>query len=212
MRLSGSPSESVEVIVDAAADWTRRITMTRIISWGAGVLAAALVVVAASARLSAQGATSNKRAFLTFSRPVQVPGATLPAGTYVFRIANPGFRTIWQVLDADERHVLAQFFFVRTGDRAIQEQNRAHGRPVVRFHETPRGVPPPMKALYYPTDPAGHFFLYPMAQAEQIAAMTHQPVLATNSNPAKSSFAHVMTVRPDSGAASQAVDGAKQSR
>jgi len=186
--------------------------MTRTISWGASILAAAFVVTAASARLSAQGATINKRTFLTFSGPVQVPGATLPAGTYVFRIANPGAQTVWEVLDADERQVLAQFFFVRTEDRTVQEQNRAHGKPLVRFHETPHGVPPPVKVLYYPTDPAGHVFLYPRAQAEQIAAMTHQPVLATDSNPARSSLAHVTTVQPDSDAASQAVDGAKQSR
>jgi hypothetical protein len=85
---------------------------------------------------------------------VQVPGATLPAGTYVFRIANPDVQTVWQVLDANERHVLASFYFVRTGDRTIQEQNHAHGKPVVRFHETPRGIAPPVKVLYYPTDPA----------------------------------------------------------
>ena len=78
--------------------------MTRIISWGAAVLATALVVTAASARLRAQGATINKRTFLTFSAPVQVPGATLPAGTYVFRIANPAVQTVWQVFDANERH------------------------------------------------------------------------------------------------------------
>jgi len=101
---------------------------------------------------------------------------------------------------------------VRTGDRTIQEQNRAHGKPVVRFHKTPHGVPPPIKALYYPTDVAGHVFLYPRAQAEQIAAMTHQPVLATDSNPARSSLAHVTTVQPDSGAASEPVEVAKQSR
>ena len=185
--------------------------MTRIISWGAGMLAAAFVVMAASLRLSAQSATI-KRTFLTFSGPVQVPGATLAAGTYVFRIANPDVQTVGQVLDADGRHVLAQFFFVRTGDRTIPEQNRAHGKPLVRFHETPRGVAPPIKAVYYPTDPAGHVFLYPLAQAEQIAAVTHQPVLATASNPAKSSLAHVMTVQPESDAASRTADLAKQSR
>jgi hypothetical protein len=181
------------------------------ISWGAGILAAALVVTVASAHLSAQGATINKRTFLTFSAPVQVPGATLPAGTYVFRIANPDVQTVWQVLDANERHVLAQFFFVRTGDRTIQEQSRAHGKPVVRFHETPHGVAPPMKVLYYPTDPAGHVFLYPRVQAEQIAAITHQPVLATDSDPAKTRLAHVTTIQP-AATTPQAVDSVKQSR
>jgi hypothetical protein len=186
--------------------------MTRIVSWGAGILAAALVVTAASARVHAQSASVNKRTFLRFSGPVQVPGATLPAGTYLFRIGNPAVQTVWQVLDANGRHVLAQFFFVQTANRTIQEQNRAGGKPVVRFHETPRGVAPPMKVLYYPTDPAGDVFLYPRAQAEQIVALTHQPVLATDSDPAKSPLAHVMTIQPDSGAASQAADVAKQSR
>ena len=96
-----------------------------------------------------------------------------------------GVQTIWEVLDANERHVFAQFFFVRTEDRTIQEHNRAHGKPVVRFHETPRGVAPPMKVLYYPTEPAGSVFLYPKEQAEQIAALTHQPVLATDSDPGR---------------------------
>jgi len=30
----------------------------------------------------------NKTTFLTFSGPVQVPGASLPAGTYMFRLAD----------------------------------------------------------------------------------------------------------------------------
>ena len=185
--------------------------MTRIISWGAGILAAVLGVAAASAHVRAHGATVKKRTFLRFRTSVQVPGATLPAGTYVFRIANPGVQTVWEVLDANERHVFAQFFFVRTGDRTIQEHNRAHGKPVVRFHETPRGVAPPMKVLYYPTEPAGHVFLYPTEQAEQIAALTHQPVLATDSDPGKSPLAHVMTIPPAAGAPSQARNSAEQS-
>jgi hypothetical protein len=184
--------------------------MTRIIGWGAGILAAALVVRAASAHVNSQVTTGHKRTFLTFSGPVQVPGATLPAGTYLFRIANPAVQTVWQVVDANERHVLAQFFLVQTEDRMVQDINRAHGKPVVRFHETPRGIASPMKVLYYPGDSAGYFFLYPRAQAEQIASLTHQTVLATNSDPAKTSLAHVTKVQPDAGVAPQAV--AKDSR
>jgi hypothetical protein len=187
------------------------MTMTRIISWGAGILAA-LLVTAASTRAYAQLTTTHKTTYLTFSGPVQVPGATLPAGTYLFRVANPPVQTIWEVVDAKHQHVLAQFFFVPTGNRTVQEINRAGGKPVVRFHETPHGVAPALKTLYYPLDSAGYVFLYPRAQAEQIAAITHQPVLATDSDPARSPLARVMTVKPDSGAASQAIEVAKQSR
>jgi hypothetical protein len=188
--------------------------MTRIIAWGAGILAAAFVMAVASGRFYARiGTTTHKRTFLTFSRAVQVPGATLPAGTYVFRLATPDNQMVWQVLDASEHHVLASFFYVSSRDRTTQEQNRANGKPVVRFYETPRGVMPALKVLYSPWDSAGYVFLYPRAQAEQIAALTNQPVLATDSNPAKSPLAHVMTVQPSSdAAASQAVEPVEQSR
>lgn len=187
--------------------------MTRLISWGAGILAAALVVAAAFSHAYAQnGTTTHKRTFLTFSGAVQVPGATLPAGTYVFRLATPDDQMVWQVLDPSEHHVLASFFCVSTRDRTTQEQNRASGKPVVRFYETPRGVMPAMRVLYYPWDSAGYALLYPTSQAEELAALTNQPVLATDSNPAKSPFAHVMTVQPAPDAASQAAEAVEQSR
>ena len=185
--------------------------MTRIISWGAGILTALLVVAAASARAHG-GTTTHKRRFLTFSGAVQVPGATLPAGTYVFQIADPPAQMMWQVFDASGRHVLAEFFFVNTDDRTVREQNHANGKPVVRFYETARGVAPALKVLYYPWDSAGYVFLYPKSQAEQIAAITHQPVLATDTDPRKSRFANVMTIKPDAAAAPGVLESAEQSR
>ena len=187
--------------------------MTRIISWGAGILAAALVARAASAHAYAQLTTEHKRTFLTFSGAVQVPGATLPAGKYVFRIATPYNQMVWQVFDASEQRLLASFFYVNTGNRTVQELNAANNKPIMRFYEAPRGVAPALRALYYPWDSAGYVFLYPKAQAEEIASLTHQPVLATDSNPAKSPLAHVMTVQPASDAAAlQAVEPVEQSR
>jgi len=44
----------------------------------------------------------TKQTFLTFSGPVALPGITLPAGTYMFKLADPesGRRTL-QVWDKD---------------------------------------------------------------------------------------------------------------
>jgi hypothetical protein len=182
--------------------------MTRISSWGAGILAVTLVVAAASADVYAQLTTTHKRTYLTFSGPVQIPGATLPAGTYLFQIADPAAQTTWQVLDA-KHNVLAQFFFVPTGNRRIQEINRAGGKPVVRFHETPQGVAPALKILYYPLDSAGYVFVYPKAQAEQLAAITHHPVLATDSDPARSSLARVITINPNTTTESNGAEASK---
>src|SRR5436190_2751267 len=156
--------------------------MTRIISWGASIIAVTLLFVTATNHVSAQGGTFDKLTYLTFNHAVQIPGTTLPPGKYVFRIADPASQTVWQVLDASQRHVLATFFYVRTVDRTIQEQNRADGKPVVRFYETAAGVTPAMKVLYYLTDIAGSQFLYPKEQAEALAKVTHTAVLATNSD------------------------------
>ena len=144
--------------------------MTRINSIAASILGVLALVAITASLASAQGTTANKQTFLTFSGTVQVPGAMLPKGTYVFRIADPDTQRVWQVLDKSQRHVLAQFYYVRTGDRTIAEMNAAHGRPVVHFHETAQGVTPAIKVLYYPTDMAGAEFLYPKEQAAQFAA------------------------------------------
>jgi hypothetical protein len=144
----------------------------------------------------AQGSTVNKLTFLTFSGAVQVPGATLPAGRYAFRLADPDTQKIWQVLDAKQRHIIATFFYVPTPDRTIEEMNAADGKPVVIFTETRQGVPPAIHVMYYPTDLSGSEFLYPKEQAKQLAAATHQPVLATDTDAAEGGEARVVLVIP----------------
>ena len=163
-------------------------------------VAAALAVgllVFASAQVWAQGGTANKRTFLTFSAPVQVPGTTLQAGTYVFRLANPNAQTVWQVLDARERRVLSTFFDVPGPRRTTQEQNRAGGRPVVTMGETPQGIPPAIRVLYYPTDLYGSVLIYPREQAQLIANATRQPVLATDSDATRGGAGTVFTAEPE---------------
>ena len=73
--------------------------MTRITSIVASVLAALVLLAITASPASAQGTTANKRTILTFSGAVQVPGAMLPKGTYVFRLADPDAQRVWQVLD-----------------------------------------------------------------------------------------------------------------
>ena len=48
----------------------------------------------------------NKRTLVTFSGPVQVPGVTLPAGTYTFKLADPEFsRRVIQIWNKDATHL-----------------------------------------------------------------------------------------------------------
>ena len=47
-----------------------------------------VVLVGAASGANAFTGTSDKRTYFTFSQPVALPGVTLPAGTYMFRIAD----------------------------------------------------------------------------------------------------------------------------
>jgi hypothetical protein len=116
----------------------------------------------------------NKKTFLTFSGPVQIPGATLPAGTYVFKLADTGDRHVVQVFDKSEKKIFATLL-------AIPNQRmEATDKPVIMFSERPSGTPQAVKIWYYPGERYGNEFVYPKSQAMRIAKATHQRVLAMN--------------------------------
>jgi len=117
----------------------------------------------------------NKKTILTFSGAVQVPGATLPAGSYVFKLADiPGNRHVVQVFDKDEHKIYTTILAI-PNDRLDPTD-----KPVVLFSERASGSPQAVKVWYYPGDRIGDEFVYPKSQAMKIAKATHQRVLAYN--------------------------------
>jgi hypothetical protein len=136
-------------------------------------VAAALVAMLAS---GARADEWNKKTFLTFSGPVQVPGVTLPAGTYTFKLADlSGNRHVVQIFDKAESKIYTTIL-------AIPHQRlEPSDKPVVLFSERPAGSPVAVKAWFYPGDTIGNEFVYPKKQAMAIAKSTHQMVLSTDS-------------------------------
>src|SRR3954463_5427459 len=117
----------------------------------------------------------NKKTILTFSGPIQIPGATLPAGSYVFKLADiPGNRHVVQVFDKDEKKIYTTILAI-PNDRLDPTDN-----PVVLFSERASGSAQAIKVWYYPGDRIGDEFVYPKSQAMRIAKETHQRVLAYN--------------------------------
>ena len=142
----------------------------------------ALCCAAALTMLIAPGARAdewNKKTILTFSGPVQIPGATLPAGSYVFKLADiPGNRHVVQVFDKDEKKIYTTML-------AIPNQRlEPSDKPIVLFSERASGSPQAVKVWYYPGDTIGNEFVYPRAQAMKIARETHTRVLAMNDDKA----------------------------
>ena len=140
------------------------------------VLCCAAAIATLTAPLAqAQGGTAqwNKLTHLTFSGPVQIPGKTLPAGTYTFRAADLlADRHVLQILDADQKSLIATVMTVPQSKVEEAENN------VVMFSERPAGQPAAIKTWYYPGQTIGSEFVYPRAQAIQIAKANDTTVLS----------------------------------
>src|SRR5918993_2502342 len=141
-----------------------------------------LVTAAACATLllGAAGAaaqTSDRTTYVTFSGPVSIPGKTLPAGTYTFRLADsPADRHIVHIFDREQSQLLATLLAVPA------ERNQPEGEPVITFKETPSNLPPALRYWYYAGETAGNEFVYPKAQAMTIARASGEGVMAVDTD------------------------------
>ena len=136
-----------------------------------GVVATAVAaVMAAPAR--ATDVTYDKLAYLTFTAPVQIPGVTLNAGTYRFHLANPGTsRNVLQVLSNDGAVVYAMFHTIYDSRTSLTDD------PTVTFRETPYGVAPAVRSLFYGGEYHGYEFVYPKGGPNTIANVLPQPAI-----------------------------------
>ena len=130
------------------------------------------VLVGMSVRVAAQNTVVNERTFMTFSKTVEMPGVTLPAGTYVFRLADSPTRNVVQVLSQDEKNILGQWTFVQA------QHPKATEDTVVMFREQPEGTTAAVQYWYYPGETIGKEFVYPKDQAQKIANRTGASVLS----------------------------------
>ncbi|HXA65341.1 MAG TPA: hypothetical protein VNV82_09320 [Bryobacteraceae bacterium] len=113
----------------------------------------------------------DQKTVFTFSGPVEIPGQVLPAGTYVFKLADsPSDRNIVQVLSKDERHLFGTFLAIP--DYRLQPA----GRTIITFEERPPGSPEAVKAWFYPGENYGHDFVYPKPKALELAKVNNTPV------------------------------------
>jgi hypothetical protein len=125
----------------------------------------------------------NKKTILTFSGPVQIPGATLAAGSYVFKLADlAGNRHVVQVFDKDEKKIIVTLLAIPN------ERLDASDEPVVLFSERPAGSPQAVKVWFYPGNRVGNEFVYPKSMAMKIAKANHQSVLSMDDSSTTEGF------------------------
>jgi hypothetical protein len=139
---------------------------------------------------AAQADPWNQKTVFTFSGPVEIPGQILPAGTYVFKVANSQTnRHIVQVFNRDENHVLGTFLAIPS------HRLRSSEKTIVRFEERAAGSPQAIKAWFYPSKTYGHEFVYPKSEALAIAKANNTPVPAMPAELASNTTKPVATLQ-----------------
>lgn len=117
----------------------------------------------------------NQITYFTFSAPFELPGGkTLPAGKYVFKIAeSPSNRHVVQVLNEDQTQMHATLLAIPA------QRMEPSDEPEVRFMEAEASAAPAVRTWWYPGRTIGHEFIYPKDQARRLAARQTEGVLTT---------------------------------
>jgi len=117
------------------------------------VSCAALLLVALPSR--AQADEFDKSTLFTFDAPVALPGVTLPAGTYLFRLADPNDESsVIAVYDQTGQTCYGMFDTIRVRESGSTDD------PSIQFAEGHRGAPERVAAWFYPGERTGWQFMY----------------------------------------------------
>ena len=134
------------------------------------LLATTLLVAIPSPVVAGQWAD---RTIITFSEPVKVPGATLPAGSYVFELVNPASSTdVVRITDKAGSKVYTVTHAVPTTRPERTED------VIVLFTPMARGDMPAIRGWYPAGGQHGHLFVYSKQEARSLADRAKSVVLS----------------------------------
>lgn len=137
-----------------------------------------LALMGAAFSPNAKADTWDKKTEITFSGPVEIPAVhqpgfgVLPAGTYMFKVAaSEGNRHIVQIFNKEGTNIYATILAIPN------LRMTATSNTVITFRERPAGQPQALRAWFYPGKLWGEEFVYPKAQAVEMAKSTNTTVL-----------------------------------
>jgi hypothetical protein len=140
-----------------------------------------IIAFAAFFELTAHADEADQTTMLTFSQPIQIPGQVLPAGTYLFKLANSeSVLNLVQIFSSDRTHLYGTFQTVPT------ERQTVTGDTLLTFADQGAGNPEALMKWFYPGVLTGHEFVYSKQQEKELAQATQQTVVA-NQRPTSSS-------------------------
>jgi hypothetical protein len=140
------------------------------------IVAGLMIAFALCFELAAHADESDEATTITFSQPIQIPGMALPAGSYLFKLANPNSDpSVVQVFNAAGTVLYATLQTIST------ERPKPAGDTVVTFAKQGAGQPEALRNWFYPGRDIGVEFLYPNQQEKEIDRDKQQTILAGHS-------------------------------
>jgi hypothetical protein len=116
----------------------------------------------------------NQTTKVIFSRPVEIPGQTLPAGTYWFVLANSGTnRNIVQIFSQDRSTLYATVFTVPS-DRQTPPDDT-----LLTLAKRESNGTPALVKWFYPGETTGHEFEYSKSEESQLIQDKQETLLVS---------------------------------
>jgi hypothetical protein len=109
---------------------------------------------------------------ITFSQATEIPGQILPAGTYLFKLADPNELNLVRIFNSEGTRLYATLQTVTT------ERSKPTGDTVVVLAEQPDGRPETLVKWFYPGNTSGHELVYSKQEEQQLAQDRQQTIKA----------------------------------
>jgi hypothetical protein len=123
--------------------------------------------------LTAHAEPLDQTTKLTFSEPIQIPGEVLPAGTYLFSLADTDSgQHIVQIFNADGTLPYATVLTIAT-DRPYPT-----GDTAITLAEQGTGNPDALLKWFYPGRVTGNEFVYSKQKEKELAQDKQQTIVA----------------------------------
>lgn len=119
---------------------------------------------------------TDRANIITFSQPIQIPGKVLPAGSYLFKLAeSDSDLNVVQIFSADRTTLYATLQTIST------DRPEPAGHTVVALAEQGTGQPDALLKWFYPGRDTGNEFLYPNHEEKELAQDKQQMIVADHS-------------------------------
>src|SRR6201997_280228 len=139
-----------------------------------GYIAIGLVIAfALFFELAAHADESDEATFMSFSAPVEIPGKVLPAGTYLFELADHGAEpNVVQIFNSDHSVLYGTYQTIAT------ERQEPTDHTSVTLAEPEAGGTPVLVKWFYPGRDIGNELLYSKQTEKELARDSHQTIVA----------------------------------